>query len=260
MSDVTVIVKQTLEHKELIAGLSAFRVTREVTLPEDAPLWSKSLIASETKVGIAATEKVIAFEKGQAGYLHNDSGFELCPAELLTIAQEKGFIAATDENSSSLVWQQRKAANADPLNPPEGYKLVKVDYYSNMLFDVFGWPLPIAISFDYLNGMVDNVNYDLKRLVPFLQTNPQIRPIVEKGYTEGTIKIDNIPYYNCTEGRAKFVKFWFCPTAEQMVSLWDMAKSLNAKYPSTELRRAVFELDLIGLRKEGIALKQGYYD
>jgi len=41
--------------------------------------------------------------------------------------------------------------------------------------------------------------------------------------------------------------------------LWEKAKSLNPRYPSTALHEAVFALDLLGLRAAGIARTDDYY-
>lgn len=72
--------------------------------------------------------------------------------------------------------------------------------------------IPIGIYRDYMNGHMDNANYDLdkclerilsmpERFVPFAENHP--------------IAIEDIPYYNADDERNKTISFIMLPTQEE---------------------------------------------
>lgn len=139
-------------------------------------------------------------------------------------------------------------------------KLVRLDYSSHMLFDPEAGVLPVGIHYDYMTGMMSNGSYDLNKVRDLLKQNEQVHSgNVDSLGVEKPIEIEPVPYYNTASNCSTGIGFWFAPTQAQMKTIWEKAKTLNSKCPSCELHRAVFELDMLGLRKQGAALFDFYY-
>ncbi len=247
------VLQQTLEHKELAPGVSAFKLTRAIVVEGEPPAWFASMLKTVNRHGLAKTSAVKSFARGASEDLVGNTSYLLASQEYLSLVQQAGFCAPHEDKD---MLAQMQAVNADPLNPPEGWAVVRVDHSSNMLFDMQDHPMPIGLHFDYMSGNVRDGAYDLPRLVEHLKQNPQVRPL--QGQTD--IKVVPVPYYNVSAGCHSYVAFLFAPAQEQMQLMWDKAQTLNKKYPSTALHQAIFDLDLLGLRAAGIARGESFWD
>lgn len=144
--------------------------------------------------------------------------------------------------------------------------VVQLDYGCHMLFDRHGEPLPVGVMFDYINGRITDRVYDLKKLVEILLARDDVHVYRSDNHVDinsraTTVEeaIKTIPYYNSDCGNDS-VCFSWQPSLEEYRLVWKTAKSLNPRYPSTEIHRAVFELDILGLRSGGAAKFKGFYD
>ncbi|NTF17006.1 hypothetical protein G6L37_01005 [Agrobacterium rubi] len=77
------------------------------------------------------------------------------------------------------------------------------------LVDVRGRPIPLAMTFDYMEGGFDEENYDLQALAQHLSANPEIEIITE---SRGNGPVSRIPYYNLREGCEEQIRFIWRPT------------------------------------------------
>lgn len=109
--------------------------------------------------------------------------------------------------------------------------------------------VPTGIRFNYIDGRIRNDAYDLEKAAACLFNNPQVSLGAVASPAEAIMPI---PYYNQTSTSQACIKpFVFCPTREQMQELVAKAKSYKSLHFATELRRAMFDLDTLGLRAAG---------
>lgn len=248
---IHVAITRTLAHREVAPGVSAFKLTDNFEPKHLVPAWCRNLLHGAERQGMAKTSVVKRFEQGRTPDLHGDPHYWLVPAEYLTLVQTQGFTAP---ESDKALCDRIAEANKTPMDVPKGWCVVVVDYASHMLFDVNGVPLPVGLYYDYSSGMARDGAYDLEKMVPYLTAHPQVHGLQGK-----PLSIQSVPYYNVSPGCSRFTTFVFAPNQEQMVAMWAKAKELNKRYPSTALREAVFELDLMGLRAAGIARSDSFY-
>lgn len=133
-----------------------------------------------------------------------------------------------------------------------------------MLYDRKGNVLPVAIVCNYMTNMhTDNARYDLKKAVDILWDNPAI--VFFDGGRQADIIEDKddailrIEYYNLSPKSNRHLQFLWRPTASEYRGLWAMQLSYGENYPSTSKGRAMFDLDILGLRKGGAALYDDFY-
>lgn len=246
-----IVVERTLSQRELVPGVSAFTLVDTFTAKGDVPGCCRALLETRSRHGIAKTSAIKQFEQGKAKELKGDQRFYLVPPEYLTLVREQGFTAPGEDKELT---ERIAAANDTPLEMPEGWSVVVVDYASHMLFDVEGQPLPVGLYYDYMSGMVCDGAYFIEKMVPYLKEHPQVQ-----GFRGKAIECQSVPYYNVSPGCSRYTTFVFGPTQAQMLALWECAQKLNKHYPSAVLREAVFELDLLGLRAAGIARSDSFY-
>lgn len=244
-------VERKLAHREIAPGVSVYKLEDTFTAPGEVPAWCHALLAGKVKQGLVKTSVLNKFAKGEVTELQNDAHYYLVPQDYLAMVQEQGFSAA---DSDKEMLNQLASVNNNPMAVPEDWAVVSMDYGSHMLFDVQGNPLPTGLFYDYSSGLARDGAYFMDKLVPYLQSHPQVHP-----YRGKPIQCESVPHYNVSPGCSKFATFVFAPTFDQMQAMWACAKKLNPKYPSTVLHEAVFELDLLGLRAAGIARSESYY-
>ena len=120
-------------------------------------------------------------------------------------------------------------------------------------------PLPTPLEFDYMDGHFCDGAYDLPRALEVLKADPRVRAKSRSKFAnpEGErLRIEDVPSYNRTAGQSRHISFVFTPTPEdlaKMVMYDDDARGVNETR-----RRAVFDLDLLGLRAKRIARCETY--
>lgn len=149
--------------------------------------------------------------------------------------------------------------------------VVRVDWGNFILFDHEDRPLPVALTFNYMQGHFDESRYDLRKAAQHLLTRPDVvvfrNPPYGASYDERRGRtpvpaasadeaIQPIPYYNATSRRSHQIVFRWMPDAETYRQIASNVKSLAL---SDDVRRAVFDLDLLGLRAAGAARFADYY-
>lgn len=133
-------------------------------------------------------------------------------------------------------------------------------------FPYRGWEdgriLVPALAGDYMNGHFDDAHYDLTKAIAHLKENPGVRPAVfERRYrqedSEPKLEVHRIPYYNAEHLKSENLHFYWTPTQEEATAIVEQA-SQYSNGVSSKAWRAVFELDLLGLRAAGAALYHDY--
>lgn len=249
-SKQTLELKQTLSYIDVGEGLAAYKLSWSAQIVGGLQAASmKSLLeqfTSETTLqGIGKLKELQSFEKGKRAALPSMK-VEALSDEELQLAATNGFTA---------MWEARDQTENQPFELAQAGKLkvsniVNVDYGSHLIHKLDGSLLPVAIYFDYIQARMHNGVYDLDKAYAVLKKNAQVHEL----------EIEDIPYYNAENGKTKCLSFHFSPTYEQMNQIYKVSAKLNPKYPSTSFHAAVFDLDLLGLRKAGATKCKSFYD
>jgi hypothetical protein len=110
------------------------------------------------------------------------------------------------------------------------------------LFDLDGVPYPVALYYDYISARMHNMNYKLDDVLEYLKTRDDIRFPDEA-------KVLDVPFYNCDENHNKYLEFFWMPTREDYIKMWDQCLTNGGQYPSTSRYYAVEALDLLGINE-----------
>lgn len=115
-----------------------------------------------------------------------------------------------------------------------------------LIVDMSGRPVPVAITFDYLDGGLDEEQYDIDAVAAHLAENPEITFLGEGLSRSG---VSEVPYYNAYDGRERQVKFIWRPSDESWADLLQKAgfDEKNPKHVSLRQDRIVTELDLFSI-------------
>lgn len=183
-----------------------------------------------------------------------------------------------------------RSLNGEPVDAfIEGFDvddLVTMNFSDYTMFDRHGDYLPTAVYADYITAQMHNGSYDLDKAAAILLARGDVRLLGKK---EGswrdepdmkapdakTIKeaIFSVPSYNSSERHSECIYYIWGPSANEFRTLMDYChttfkrhatKKPKGKYhmdgvSSTDVHRAIFELDLLGLRQYGAARKKSFY-
>lgn len=255
VSRVPVTLEQQLTHRELAPGVSAFELVRRCHPMDSVPGWCRGSLPNSRTTGITATADVQRFLAGECGELRADPHWRIVSPDYLQMAQQQGYLEAESDLDLE---PALAAANQAPLAMPEGWSVARNDFSKNLLFGADGNPLPVAIRFDGIIGMMNDRCYDIPRLVDYLSQHPQVHP--SKLSDPARLEIETCSGYAARLGFKLQTSFVFVPSVLQMHQLWAQAQQIDPSYPSTALYKAIFELDLLGVRAQGLASSDRYGD
>lgn len=252
----TIEATATLEYAVLEKDLCVYKLTTKLKTTAGNKTPFEGFLADTSAQGFATEESIEAFKEGRQPGIKNKGFLRYCPPESLEDARKRGFLPAFEKwatgNFDVFDLYSEGALELDGI--------ATWDVSSHLIFDRNGEPLPTAIYFSYLSGGFKDGSYDLKKALAVLSKNEQVvAPTPKAGSGDGHLKISKVPYYNAGPGCNTEIEFVFQPTAEQMRKIWAQAKRLNEKYPSVARHEAIFELDLLGLRKAGAARYDNFY-
>lgn len=253
LTSATAQIHREVDVLALEDNLVAYRIIYQVDLEGEVPANLASRYSRHTEEGLARPKAVRDFLSDKASSIKPVQNLHLMPAGFRDHAQQVGYVDACEKFSKEAVdgsgLFDRFAAGGTSLED-----LVISDYSSHMLFDRHGEVLPTALYFDYMNGHIRNGAYHLDKVIDILRNDPRVTAIEERRRNNTDVldkkdwKPQSVPYYNVSKGCSTHVSFRFAPTLDDMRRLWAQMKSYGSKYPSTENYRAVFDLDLLGLR------------
>lgn len=160
----------TTQQIELAPGIHAQRVTvvrrtgdQETTAVAESV--QHLVETSDPNFGVFAVVEPVLLERLRLkGWFRADKDYELISKQPFTRVQE-----------------------ASP------YAVVRLKSYDNSLFDLQGQRLPVALSYDYINGDVNDASFDLKGLLIHLQGRSDVT--LHKGRFSESL-IHRIPHYN----------------------------------------------------------------
>lgn len=137
--------------------------------------------------------------------------------------------------------------------------LVFVEGSSHTIYDAEGKPLPVAVLFNYIDGHMDNAHYDLDKALATLKARDDIRFVAEDRWRDAPDSVQRIPHYNASRGRDYCLAFVWMPSVEDYRRMVAQCEEYESPYPTTMRYRAVFDLDLLGLRAGGAAKHTDFY-
>lgn len=211
-------------------------------------------------------------EKALAGKSYSTTDLVLCEDKLIEHLRMWGWQDAPGKKDRErFEWQRSDVYDALLEDPSRVEKLMRLDHGSHMRFDWTGKVLPVPIWFSYMDGRIAEDKYDLKRTAEILLARDDVHvfprqegwrddPDREGKATTVEQSIISIPGYNSERGRSRTIYFIYRPSVEDYRLMWEKCLSYKANYPSTERHRAIFDLDLLGLKAGGACLVQNYWD
>lgn len=257
----TIDAVAVLNSAEVMPGLFAFRLTHQLAEGQKLPTSFEAMVSEHVLEGVCHADAIDAFKSGTTSKIKSLDLVVVTP-EFLDVAQRRGFMAAAeartaDQRAYAGLRKDIYTALVDEEMPID--RLITADFSSHRLVRMDGTSLPVAIHCDYIEAGFHNGNYDLDRLVAKLKDDTRITFAEGKRGGGPTIGHHAIPFYNADEVRQRYVTFIYSPTAQEAIALWDKCISYGTKYPSTCRYQAMFDLDVLGLRANGIAKHDSFY-
>lgn len=147
------------------------------------------------------------------------------------------------KNGMNSLGQEYFISKEDVFNDNVNIKdlsLLMFDLYTENIYE-YGCdiPLPKSVHFDYMSGNVDNGHYVLEEVLKILENRNDVI-INEDKYT---FKIREIPYYNISGDKDKYIDFNWIPTDE------DWKKYVESEYFNKYNRYDYILDEIIGLRR-----------
>lgn len=143
----------------------------------------------------------------------------------ISVSGMNPFDVIRDEEIKDGIFQKLAEAHArdedDEPDPQDDYRLVLWNHGSGKLMDLHSEFIPTAIHLGYINGSVDNTQFDLASLLDHLRHSPWIR---------GNLEITEIPSYNQAYGRTKTIEFVVMLPADIFNEIIRRQGSLNDLY------------------------------
>jgi hypothetical protein len=257
--EATVTILQEVQYAVLEGTLCVYKHITASRQNSGAKKTFESLLPNRTIQGFAELKSIESFLKGQTPYISELVDFLYVDQSLLKIAQEKGYAAAA--NAFAEISKDNRQFSLFEKGELDLAGIVKWDFRTRMLYDRFGEVLPTAVFFNYMNGNLRNGAYDLEKVVKILSKRKGIQALQgERKLEVEKLCIDEVPYYNRRGACSAQVQFIFQPTVREMRAMWAKMQELNKRTPSIGEHLAIFELDLLGLRKGGAAKYQDYWE
>lgn len=137
--------------------------------------------------------------------------------------------------------------------------VVRYDSFSELLFDRQGMLMPKAMYGCYIDAHLDEQSYDLEKAAAHLLTREDVFVAAARGFTDPDMQtpalspldaIHGIPGYNASPGRQRCLHILWRPSKADYQKMWDQANTYG-KHASLSNWRAIFDLDLLGLRAAG---------
>jgi hypothetical protein len=243
-------IERTLSVYPVTDKLSAVKLVTTTTYPKT----KKTLGFEEHTVSIeeqffAKASNVRSFVNGKVSAM-TKLEFKLAGQATFDYLAKNGWFR--DDAGYALVNEDLPAYDSFVAGTADTPQMIRYDFSSNLAFNVDEELVPVGLHFSYLDGRMHDGVYDLKKAAACLLKNKQVR--FTKSLKMADEAIEEVPHYNQSRGCSTcLTPFIFTPTHKQMQEMSDKAKSYPTAYFCTQLRRAIFDLDMLGLRKAGAA-------
>lgn len=240
------------------ADLAYFKLVHKVEFPDSALDNLRAHFADTVDCGFQRPRAIHSFADDKAAKLKGLEMLHVVPAGFRDAARTTSYMEAFMQFEKQFRWKGdfmddflRGAIDLDDI--------IYLDTGCHMLFDRNKEVIPVGLSFDYTNAAIHEGAYHLEKALGVLAKDPRVIPLITqrakrlKPEQVPALAIIDVDSCNAEPGRMKTISFTFAPTVEDMRAIWAKAQSYDTKYPSTTLRQAIFDLDLLGLRAAGAA-------
>lgn len=197
--------------------------------------------------GIATLPDLVAYEKGACNEIKRISRLCYVTQEFLDdVRTRTPFYATQAHKLEAFDASAYGAAVRGELDPD---RLVTVNLAKMMVYDRFGRPVASAIQFDFMNGSMSDINYDLGIALRVLSADKRVVPVNEKREKIQALEITAIPYYLESDASQELRFCFTLSSSEQLV----LQEAAGVKEVSgwAQIRQAMFDTDIMGLRAAG---------
>jgi len=254
----------TLDHREIGKGIAAYRI-RQKTDDRGTPLEKREGLARVEDLGRLVSGELELRDLAQVP-LFKRGDWQSClisvKPEFLIWARDFGFNRDPDEDPEGKdrgLHDPKRRVSA-PLSYLESGKEVHfVEFFSaaSQVFDFGGLPIPVCLGFDYINAGLHNGVFKLKRVVEILSGRDDVLLVAHGGERSPWLGEDlgdfigSIPGCNAARGQDRCVMFYWRPGEVDYQKVWaravELCRSEDGHPSSDDLRRAVLDLDILGL-------------
>lgn len=256
---------QELSYQKISDDLAYFELSSQVSIGGKVRKSFKQSFGARTIFGFSSMDSILSFESDKKPEIPIKSELYVMPKEFRRTLASNGLMKTLEILSfHSLVHQNNYLKDFISHEVTEA-DIYHIDISSHMAFDRSGTVLSTPIHFTYIDGNMRDGCYELKKASEILSNHSKVlfseslrreNTIIPK--TGGPGKIIPVPYYNISPGCSECLSFFYYPSDDDMIAIWDKCKSYESKYPSTMFRQAIFDLDLLGLREGGAAKFDDY--
>jgi hypothetical protein len=269
-SDAMLRLSVVLETIEIAPDLIVYRETRAQAVENVTGFTPGGLDHSYTHEGFITKSDLDAKRKGRE--FSTQTGLKVLPLDVIGRFRTHGFHDAICPEDKHGVRQEVVLRN-DPFTAfSTGEATIDnvwlLDWRNHGVFDHTGKPTPLAVKFGYLGGNFHNGSYDLSKAAEHLLSRSDV--VVFKGeerrYSSRRQKdiaanareaVQHIPYYNAGKHYNQQIEFKWIPSDEDYARLVEKV-TLKRMALTDDKYRAIFDLDLLGLRAAGAAFYDTY--
>ena len=215
----------------------------------------------ETKVQTEGVSEISELNKWNGGAESIFNGYSLLDNSAVKKYKKYGMPSPA---FSSVDWDYddlKKAISKTPYSDfkngkTEGKQFVLISWYDHSLTLLDGTVVSKPMHFNYIEGQIDNTNYDLEKLAELLYERDDIifyddREIMHAPITEKECKniIQDIPYCNAENGRTETINFLFTLPQEQFDQ---MKKDLGERDGTYERFQYIKKNDLLEIESASL--------
>lgn len=254
------LVSRSFEYLQVHPNWFVYRLSYSLTLDGPANIGGFARqYPDSVQEGFSPMSTLEAMKAGAApGKEHVQTGEPLVvPANLRDQIATRPTHEVIQELQSAAAYKAPFTALTE--NPALIQDLLLWSGYSSTFMDLAGTPMPQPLMYSYMDGMMCDGAYDLEKALAVLKADPRVKATDEATpfYPErGTLRLTKVPSYNSRPGHRWSLDFWFTPTSEDMAKM--LAHDPEARTFDDARRKAVFDLDLLGLRAAGAARHAAY--
>lgn len=245
---VSTQVDRAIDFAPVGEDIIAFRVTSKTTRTTQRGNGKpKKKTTTKVEEGFTSKKGLQSFLDGKVDQMpeaHETRGLRMVNDAYLEVLRYRGWLSLPDDPDRAHLFKGMAEVNTPLTHLEQGMPLtniIQIEGSTQMVFDIEDQPLPVAILINGVgNGfMIEDYN------------RQKVREILEARDDVTTHKLPGV---------GDRVLWVWNPSPEAMRALWDQCCSYEGgRYPSTLKHRAIFDLDLLGLRAGGAAKYDSYY-
>jgi hypothetical protein len=236
------------EFNQLLIGreLIAYKIRHRVRFtPNGLPKNFRRIFSPIIKQGLVRPKLLRQYLRDRTTELECLPQLSLVPSSFAHVAAQEGLSVAQARFAKRTAAATRRVYDLLANGKTHSEQIVQIDTERQLLFDQHGDIMPTAILCGEHQGNFRDGAYHLERLVKVLSKDPRVAGV------KGALRIRPVAPKDRRPGNERTVSFIVKPSAQDMRRLWTKMRALDRQYPATMLYQALFDLDLLGLRRAG---------